>query len=72
MIPLLRFIAEPRSVHPHWWIGSTGVLGLENGTYADAMFGVTPAVLSTFGARVTTASIKDRIVDTDWYMVWLE
>jgi len=65
------FIPEPRSVHPHWWLGSIMTLGLKNDSFADSMFGVTPAVLSTFGAQVTTASVSNQFRDTDWQRAWL-
>ena len=46
-------------------------LGLKNDSFADSMFGVTPAVLSTFGAQVTTASVSNQFRDTDWQRAWL-
>ena len=64
------FVAEPRSVHPHWWAGSAAVLGLDAGAFTDAAFGVTPAVLSVAGAMATTASLATRL-GVDWCDVWL-
>jgi len=49
------FSAEPRSVHPHWWQGSSRVLGLLESDYPNATFGVTPAILSTMGSMMFIA-----------------
>lgn len=50
---------EDRSVHPNWWSGSEALLGVgptqEGGRQVG--FGVTPAVLSTFGSLSTVAMI---------------
>lgn len=67
-----RFVAEPRSVHPHWWLGSSMILGLDTRSFENSTFGVTPAVLSTFGAQAATASLNDRFKEVDWQHVWLE
>lgn len=66
------YVAEPQSVHPHWWVGSTVVLGLEAASYSNSTFGVTPAVLSTFGAQVAAASVRDRSKQLDWQHFWLK
>mmetsp|Transcript_7754 Transcript_7754/g.24395 ORF Transcript_7754/g.24395 Transcript_7754/m.24395 type:complete len:335 (-) Transcript_7754:590-1594(-) len=66
------FVAEPRSVHPHWWLGSSMILGLDTRSFENSTFGVTPAVLSTFGAQAATASLNDRFKEVDWQHVWLE
>jgi len=66
------FVPEPRSVHPHWWLGSSMILGLDNHSFENSTFGVTPAVLSTFGAQVATASLNYRFKEVDWQHVWLE
>lgn len=66
------FVAESQSVHPHWWFGSAITLGLELDSFSHSTFGVTPALLSTFGAQVATASLQDRFQETDWQDVWLE
>lgn len=67
-----RFAAEPRSIHPHWWDGSSQVLGLNEDASPDAMFGVTPAIISTMGALVTTALIRERFKNSNWGQVWIE
>jgi len=63
LLPLGRslYVAEPRSVHPHWWDGSASVLGLGAGALSGAAFGVTPALLSTAGARVVLGSLERRL-----------
>lgn len=66
-----RFAAEPRSVHPHWWQGSAKVLGLPEDAFPNAMFGVTPAILSTVGALVTTALIRARFTHLEWEQAWI-
>lgn len=66
------FAAEPRSIHPHWWDGSSQVLGLNEDASPDAMFGVTPAIISTMGALVTTALIRERFKNSNWGQVWIE
>ena len=67
----LRFTAEPQHVHPHWWKGSAVTLGLPETAFPDAVFGVTPAVLSTIGALITTTLIRDRFEAVDWQQVWI-
>jgi len=47
---------EDRSVHPNWWSGSETLLGV--GPSKELVgFGVTPALLSTFGSLSTVAMI---------------
>ena len=71
-MPVPRFTAEPRNVHPHWWQNSAIILGLPANAFPAAMFGVTPAVLSTAGALITTTSIRDRFHHAEWQRLWLE
>jgi len=78
--PRALFVNEPRSVHPHWWEGSAATLngapGKHNGgtpsetdassSFSDSSvgFGVTPAVLSTGGALMTLASLREAFQQT--------
>jgi hypothetical protein len=68
--PRALFVAEPQSVHPHWWAGAAATLdplkggALESSSFdssldASARFGVTPAVLSTGGALLNLAKLKE-------------
>lgn len=66
------FVPEPQSVHPRWWLGSATILGLDRNAFLNSTFGVTPAVLSTFGAQVATSYLKGQFRDKDWQNVWLE
>ena len=48
------------------------IIGLPEDAFPAAMFGVTPAVLSTAGALIATTSIKNRFSNADWQRLWLE
>ncbi|RYH24582.1 hypothetical protein EON65_16590 [archaeon] len=55
--PRAVYRREPWSVHSLWWQGSRALLGL-GGVDTRASFGVTPALLSTWGSMLTTQHIK--------------
>jgi hypothetical protein len=58
------FQHESRSVHDTWWKGSSDLLGVSDITLANHSqdgFGVTPAILSTYGSMLTILSIYDAI-----------
>ena len=51
--PRALFHNEGREVHPHWWEGSERLMGVEPSADRSFLgFGVTPALLSTFGICV--------------------
>lgn len=61
---------EPRTVHPTWWSGSEAVLRLSS-SQIHAGFGVTPALISTYGSLLTLNLISQTLgcsVDTDGSM----
>ena len=60
---------EPRAVHRAWWEGSARLLGLpaplplHSDTHVPGSgFGVTPAVLSTYGSLVVLGLLRDRFL----------
>eukprot|EP00600_Ochromonadales_sp_CCMP1393_P018351 CAMPEP_0175020908 /NCGR_PEP_ID=MMETSP0005-20121125/14405_1 /TAXON_ID=420556 /ORGANISM="Ochromonas sp., Strain CCMP1393" /LENGTH=301 /DNA_ID=CAMNT_0016278867 /DNA_START=1 /DNA_END=907 /DNA_ORIENTATION=+ len=66
---------EERSVHANWWEGSEQMLDVDAGTSWDINsgnniqsqiqgFGVTPAILSTYGSLLTVAHLCDTISRT--------
>lgn len=55
--PKAIYWSEPWTKHPHWWHGSRKLLGLA-GPPTSAAFGVTPAVLSTWGSMLTVETVK--------------
>mmetsp|Transcript_18248 Transcript_18248/g.22109 ORF Transcript_18248/g.22109 Transcript_18248/m.22109 type:complete len:299 (+) Transcript_18248:233-1129(+) len=69
------YTPESRSIHPHWWLGSASLLGLNSSAFPDAKFGVTPAILSTPGSFVVLDSIKksleSRYMSETWEHAWL-
>lgn len=44
--------------HPHWWEGSERLLGMPSKYPLRQGYGVTPALMSTFGSLLTVASVE--------------
>ncbi|CAM9290634.1 unnamed protein product [Scytosiphon promiscuus] len=53
-----NFVPEGRTVHPAWWSSSARALRVEENPTGGG-FGVTPAVLSTAGARLTLDRLRE-------------
>ena len=76
------FEDESRETHPLWWQGSAGLLGTPPGhqplTALDnsprSGFGVTPSIISTFGAQITTRDVLKRVdrcfPPSSWPLEW--
>ncbi|CAN0536973.1 unnamed protein product, partial [Laminaria digitata] len=52
-----NFVPEGRHVHPRWWHGAAKTLGVEEDPLGQG-FGVTPAVLSTEGAKLAVERLR--------------
>ena len=56
-------VRRSRDIHPHWWQGSSRILGLTDDTLGNndssGGFGVTPALLSTGGARLVLGRLRE-------------
>ena len=54
------FEPESRHVHLHWWKDSTRLLGLDQFDANAQGFGVTPAILSTYGSMAVLHGLRER------------
>jgi hypothetical protein len=68
LVPRVRamYENEPRHVHLQWWTESSAFLSTRGNTVLhdsidDNGFGVTPAVLSTFGAMMTVHAVHESV-----------
>lgn len=59
-----------RGVHPHWWEGSARLLDYDHDDGGKGGFGVTPAVLSTGGALVVLARLRE-VGGEAWAEHWI-
>ena len=48
--------------HPAWWSGSETLLSIQSNKPEKQGFGVTPAILSTFGSLLTLATIEESML----------
>lgn len=75
---LLRGLFTPESryaFHPDWWAASEAFLGLPlSSNHNTQGFGVTPAVLSTFGALQVAERVREALgsPNDDFVLRWLE
>jgi hypothetical protein len=68
------YIPESRyAFHPDWWAGSEAFLGLPlSRNHGTQGFGVTPAVLSTFGALQVVERVREALGSSeDFVLRWL-
>eukprot|EP01039_Chlorochromonas_danica_P009552 gene9552-10557_t len=78
-LPRVVYRPETWLVHKLWWQGSAALLGLpqEELPSASTAFGVTPALLSTWGALSTLSLLRKRFiklyntVGDEWEGLWL-
>lgn len=64
--------------HPDWWEGSEQFLGIDSRSKLEQGFGVTPALLSTYGSLLTLEYIRDyffnspqKDIETNYLRQWL-
>ena len=61
------FDPEPRPVHDDWWFNSAVLLGVQDDFDAHGRgFGVTPAVLSTYGSLWVLEGLRSRFLSFAW------
>ena len=48
--------------HPHWWVGSEKLLNITSRSPEKQGFGVTPALLSTYGSLLTLAAVEEAML----------